>query len=281
MKKLSFVFILPLLLCGCNNNNSPKKYDYGAFLGESGDASRFSDYASVSIEVDEFKQADIKNLIKGGTKVFAYLNVGSLEEYRSYYSSFEKYTFMDYENWEDERWIDVTRVEWQDYVINTLAKHFKDLKCYGVYMDNVDVYSICKEEDDAPDFMKVASSLKTIIDGVSKLGLKVMTNGGAELIDDACDNLINPNIIENISIYHQEEVFSYIEDYKFNVFGYQNEGDKTYYQYVAKKAKGLGKEIYFLEYGISDKLAEEVDAYCKDKGYHYYISSTVDLTFPK
>ena len=248
--------------------------DYGAFLGRSDDnAKDFDRYKYVSFEFDDFKKATINNLSNKGVQCFAYLNVGSLETYRSYYSTFSKYTFMDYDNWPDERWIDITNADWQDYIVNTVAKSFKDKGASGVYLDNADVYTIFKEND--MNYSKAASALKSVINGINGLGLKILMNGGAEFIDDMNDK--NDSILKSIWAYHQEEVFSLIKDYDKDVFGKQEKEDTNYYKEMASIMKKNGAQVFLLEYTKDESLIQEIDKYCSENNYHYYCSSTVDL----
>ena len=281
MKKVfAFIMLLPLL-AGCGKNNKSEEgsdninpSDYGAFLGRSdNDVTDFNKYKYVSCELDEFTDTNIKRLSEKGTNFLAYLNVGSLEEYRDYYDDFVEYTFLDYEDWPDERWIDVSNKSWQAYLINTVAKDFKDRGAYGVYMDNVDVYTIAKEND--KNYVSFANGIKNIIKGVANLGLKVMINGGSEFLDDMNDQ--EDGIFSSIWAYHQEEVFSLITDYENDKFGKQVKDDTEYYQDIAKIMKNKGKEVFFLEYTKDNTLINEIKSYCESKKYHYYIASKVNL----
>ena len=248
--------------------------DYGAFLGRSeNNIQGFDNYNYISLELDEYTDQVIQNLNNSGKKLFAYLNVGSLEEYRDYYDQFENITIGEYENWEDEKWLDITNSTWQNYVINTLAKGFKNRGAFGVYMDNVDVYSIAKEEHLNSSAYAVA--LKNIIKGVSDLGLKVMLNGGAEFLDDM--NNQNDNIFNSIWGYHQEEVFSLIEDYDNNIFGVQDSEDSSYYKEILTLMKNKNKNLFILEYTTNQTLKEQIKQYCEINNIHFYISSDIDL----
>lgn len=276
MKKYLLLLLTSLALVGCKNKEQPEPFhgnDYGAFLGRSdNDVTGFNQYKYVSVELDEFTHTNIERLTNKGTNFLAYLNVGSLETYRDYYDDYESFTFKDYDNWPDERWMDVTNQGWQDLMVS-LAQSFKNEGAFGVYMDNVDVYSIAKEDN--MNFQAFAEAIKNIITRVSALGLKVLVNGGAEYFDDMND--IDDNVFDSIWAYHQEEVFSLIEDYDENVFTIQNEEDKTYYQEIASIFKAKGKQVFLLEYTSDNSLKETIKNYCDSNGYHYYVSSTVDL----
>lgn len=289
MRKYILPFLLlSLAISGCNSNTNSnhaenkddntsttsKTKDYGAFLGRSENNDKgFTDYEYISFEFDEFSNEKIKKTNESGTKTFAYLNIGSIETYRDYYDDFKDITFAEYENWEDERWVNVDNSSWQNFVINSLGKHFKEMGAYGVYMDNVDVYTVWSELGHNKN--DLVSGLKNIIKGIADLGLKVMVNGGSEFLDDMISN--NDIIIDSIFAYHQEEVFSLIEDYDKNIFGTQDKEDSEYYQGIAKELKNKGKEIFLLEYAKSASLIYNIESYCKKNNYHYYISSTVGL----
>ena len=187
MKKFCVFLLSTILLSGCNfpdfvkinnkpttddktdekeNNNNDNLIisydDYGAFLGRSeNNIEGFENYNYISLELDEYSDEKIQKLNEKGKKIFAYLNVGSLENYRSYYNNFKNITIGEYENWEDEAWIDVTDSSWQNFIVNTIAQSFKNRGAFGVYMDNVDVYSVAKEKQ--LTYSQYAVGLKNII----------------------------------------------------------------------------------------------------------------------
>ena len=276
MKKLLLLLLAPLALVGCKNTDKKEEFhgnDYGAFLGRiDNNVSGFKDYKYVSVELDEYTHTNIERLTNNGTNFLAYLNVGSLENYRDYYDDFESYTFKDYDNWPEERWIDVTNQDWQNLMVE-LAQGLKNEGAFGVYMDNVDVYSIAKEEE--MSYQAFGSAIKSIISRINALGLKVMVNGGAEFFDDMND--ANDNVFDSVWGYHQEEVFSLIDDYDDNVFGTQNDEDKAYYQSIASMMKDKGKEVFFLEYTTNETLIKNIENYCNSQEFHYYISNTIEL----
>ncbi len=39
----------------------------------------------------------------------------------------------------------------------------------------------------------------------------------------------------------------------------------------------MGADIYLLEYTVDDELKKEIETYCQDKGYRYYISDSLEL----
>ena len=278
MEKIFLFTLTALLLCGCKPRGVPEPErhydDYGAFLGRSdNDVTSFSNYSYISCELDEFGDSNITRLNSKGVHFLAYLNVGSLETYRDYYEDYESLTFKDYDNWPDERWINVSNTDWQNFVVNTLAKNFKDRGAFGVYLDNVDVYSVAKEEN--LNYSAFEQGIKKIIEGITDLGLFVMINGGAEYLEDIKDD--EDDAIGRIWGYHQEEVFSLITDYENNGFGKQTTENSDYYKEIAAMMKSLGKEVFLLEYTTDTQLIDCIKSHCDALGYHYYISNNVDL----
>ena len=277
MKKILTLLSASCFLVGCGPKEEVKEEfksnDYGAFLGRSeNNVLGFNNYKYVSVELFEFTSTNIKRLSENGTYFLAYLNIGSLENYRDYYDEYESWTFRDYENWPEERWIDVTNSSWQDLMVS-LATDFKNEGAFGVYLDNVDVYSVAKEDE--LNYQDYASAIKSIITRINALGLKVMINGGTEFLDDMSDS--NDSIFDSIWAYHQEEVFTLVDDYEENIFTVQQEEDKTYYQQIAELMKVKGKEVFLLEYTTDNTLIGTIKNYCEEKQYHYYIANNVEL----
>ena len=68
-----------------------EKNDYGVFLNE--DASsleRFKMYETIVIDAQYFTKRDIELLHQNGTVVYTYLNIGSIENFREYYTTYSE-----------------------------------------------------------------------------------------------------------------------------------------------------------------------------------------------
>ena len=68
------------------------------------------------IDFAEFGDAQIKKLRSKGIKLISYLNVGAIEKNRSYYSKYKKHAIGTYADW-DEKWMDLSKKEWQEFLI--------------------------------------------------------------------------------------------------------------------------------------------------------------------
>lgn len=277
---LSLLFISCFTLIGCNKENTPltPKYDYGVFLGAKSSKSnlgRLMTYKKAIIEFDEFSNNDISYLKDKGVEIYAYLSIGSLEKYRSYYDEFKQYTFMDYENWPDERWIDVSISSWQDHLYSE-ATRFKNSGASGIFMDNFDVYYIAMEEYECSQTFKnnIYQGCVDILTRLSSLDMKLIINSGTDLLERLHD--INSPLLNNISCYTQECVFSSIEDYDHDIFGKQNKEDQDYYLEIIDFMKDYS-DILLLEYTKDESLIEDIKGYCQSHNYYYYVSNKVNL----
>ena len=269
-----------MLLGGCSKNtnqeNNVQSTSYGVFLGaDSKSIDRISQYKNVVIDIDEFDQASISSLKDRGSSIYSYLSIGSLEKYRPYYEEYKDLTFLDYENWPDERWIDVSNTSWQEHLLSE-ADRLKGLGSEGIFMDNFDVYYIvCEEYECSTSFKEgIYQGLYHILDELSKKDFKLIINSGTDFLERLSEE--KPSMLNKISCYCQECVFSSIEDYEHDVFGKQDKETTDYYKSIIKIMKPYA-DILLLEYTIDESLIQKIESYSKTNGFYYYISSSVNL----
>ena len=272
--KLSIVILSALSLFGCKKQT--ERSSFGVFLGASNSAiTKLLNYDNVAIEIDEFNESSINKLKDNNTAIYAYLSIGSLESYRSYYEQYKDITFMDYENWPNERWIDTSNASWQN-LMSELATSFKNKGADGLFLDNFDVYYIANEEYECLDEFKedIYNGCKTILDNASKLDLKLLINSGTDFLERLNDE--NDPLLDKVNVFAQECVFSTIEDYENNVFSRQDKETQDYYfsiiEFMKKKAK-----ILLIEYTVDEELKKTIIDYSNRNSFYYYISSAVNL----
>lgn len=244
------------LVLGCTVK---KPYAYGVFLGiENKDIGRLDNYNKVVIEPSEFKHADISSLHKKNKEVYGYINIGALEEYRPYFKQFENITLSIYEDWPDERWVDVSSKEWQNFIINDLGSKYSKMGFDGFFLDNADVYYHYPKED-------IFNGLCDILKGLKKYNIPLIINGGDSFVTECISKNIYPDLFDGIN---QESVFT--------------NGDRTgetteYYKEYIEKVGESSLSVYLLEYGADKDLSKEIDRYCKEKGFIWYNAPNKDL----
>lgn len=130
----------------------------------------------IAIEPEDYTDKEIAALKKSGAKVLAYLSVGSVSNERSYYKQLRPYALKKLENWEHERYLDLTRHEVRKFMQDK-AKELKDRGFDGCWLDNIDVY---EEYRTTEMFTALVNTLRAI----KAVGGYVMLNGGIVFITD-------------------------------------------------------------------------------------------------
>jgi hypothetical protein len=240
---------------------------YGVFIGTDEDLDQFESFHTVVIDAQYFDADEILSFKNRGHKVYSYINIGSLEKFRNYYDEYKDLAIGKYENWDDEVWIDVSVKRWQDFVQLDLAPSLVSKGIDGFFVDNCDVYYQYPTDE-------ILDGTAHIMLGLKDFGLEVIINGGDAFLDAYCDGYGSWNDI--ITGINQENVFSSI-CWNDGSFGRASDEDKEYFCGYLDRYADLGADIYILEYTNDDELIREIDAYCRDKGYQYYISKSIDL----
>ena len=257
---------------GCSHAEAADiKYEYGVFLGaEPEDIADMESYRKIVIDAQSFSESEIGRLKDSGHIVYSYINIGSVEEYRSYFKTYSKYSLGVYTNWEDERWVDVSQKEWQDFIVDKLANEILGKGVDGLFVDNCDVYYNFKED-------KIYDGVTEILKGLKKYGTYVIINGGDTYVQEYARR--NNDLDAVMDAENQESVFSAVnwEDHSFTE---NTDSDREYFQDFCKLVSDFGKDVYLLEYTEDSSIIDSVRKYCAEKDYTYYASETLDLTAP-
>ena len=79
-------------------------------------------------------------------------------------------TIGNYENWEEEKWVDVSNKDWQKFM-GKLSKKLLKKGVDGFFIDNCDVYDYAKTKKNFKGLAKILKNIK-------RLGKGVIINGG-------------------------------------------------------------------------------------------------------
>lgn len=267
---LSLIFKNSVLISNAGNmsKKSFKSEKYGVFLGfDKKDFKKIKNYDLIVVDADYLTKDEIKTLKKqGNKKIFSYINIGSLEKFRSYYNGLKDITLGDYENWDDEKWVDVTNKKWKTH-ISKLSQKLKSKGIDGYFADNIDVYYHYNNP-------KVYFSLIEILAEIKKTGLPCIVNGGDTFISKALDEKKLKSLVYGVN---QETVLSKI-DFKNKTFHSSSKDTREYFENYVKKCKSHGLKVYLTEYTRDEKLKKEISRFCEKNEYNCYISSTIDLS---
>lgn len=244
-----------------------EKNDYGVFLNaDASSLERFKRYDLIVIDAQYFTKKDIESLHQNGTKVYTYLNIGSVENFREYYKTYEKFTIGKYEHWDEEKWVDVSVPAWQKF-IEQLSKKLFEKGVDGFFIDNCDVYYYAPRKS-------IFEGLTAILQNIMTLKKAVIINGGDTYVTEYRERY---GAVDHIMTgVNQESVWSGI-DFDKGTFNEQTRETREYYSKYLEACKADGMEVYLLEYTTNPKLIQKIKEYCKEQDFHFYISSSLEL----
>ena len=277
-------FLLVLLLFLFFHAFPRKREDYGVFLGismssDTGEEGLTSDdketdqllflakYKTVILSPGSFTKKDLQYLHRAGTKAYAYINVGALEEYDPEYLRFKKLSLAPYENWEEESWVDVSDTDWQNYITEKIAKEIAELGFDGFFLDNFDVYYLFPED-------KIYQGLDAVLSGLQKYNMPIILNGGDSYVSRAIEENSTNLLFQGVN---QEDVFTAYH-FDTDTSSLQDSDTRRYYQDYLEKAKNAGLSVFILEYKADKELSKEVSSYCKEKHFQWYNAPDIFLT---
>jgi cysteinyl-tRNA synthetase, unknown class len=249
-------------------SNLSFKYSYGVFLScDNSNLDQFKEYKIIVIDAAYFSATDIHTLQSEGHTVYSYLNIGSLESFRSYYNQFYDITLAPYENWEEERWIDVSNTDWQHYIVRTVATEYLSKGIDGFFVDNCDIYY---QYPTAPIF----NGVKSILQKLMAMKVSVIINGGDTFVSKYLDKY--NNLSDIMTGVNQETVFSKI-NFDTGSFSANTKDETQYFSNYVEKVFGQGCQVFLLEYTKDETLIDKIQKYCHNHHFYYYISDSIEL----
>ena len=267
--KIICVLILILstaLLSACSTSTFNSAEKYIVLIGEDPEITeKLSDIDLLVIDAEYFSQNDIARLRENGIhEIYSYINIGSIESFRSYDTDFEKYTLGAYENWPEEKSIDVSAPEWQACTASRVdALVQKDVD--GFFVDNTDVYYNYPQES-------IYDGILTILDYINHTGRKIMINGGDCFVKKYLTTEKNV-LIDGVN---QENVFT-AYDFSKDVYTKNDQSTREYYTEYLDLAMSHGCTAYTLEYATDPTIRRQAAAYAGKHGYICCISDNIGL----
>ena len=270
MKRTSLCLLIAILLClMCAACAKPiNDHSYGVFLGvDPEDIDKLAGYQTVVIDAQYFTQEEIAQLQQNGTSVYTYLNIGSIETFREGYDSVQDCILAPYDNWPDEYWVDVSRQEWQTFISDE-AKSLAEKGVDGFFLDNADVYYLYPTS-------AIYDGLNAILQTLAPYEKPVLINGGDVFVAKSVLDADKPNPV--ITGVNQECVFTNIDFDRGKLIRQYAENTEYYEEYLAR-CKSAGLDVFLTEYtGSSSALNRTIEAYCREEGFSYYISPSINL----
>lgn len=273
-KVLALIFVIILIsgyfLIKDSNTSAFEEYDYGVFLNaDASSLEQLKKYDLIVIDAQYFTKSDIELLHQNGTRVYTYLNIGSIENFRKYYTAYEKLTIGRYEHWDEEKWVDVADPDWQKF-IEQLSQELFEKGVDGFFIDNCDVYYYAPRES-------IFEGLTAILQNIMTFDKAVIINGGDTYVTEYRERY---GTIDHIMTgVNQESVWSAI-DFDKGTFYEQTRETRDYYCKYLEACQADGMDVYLLEYTTDKKLIQKIKKYCNEHDFHFYISNSLELEPP-
>lgn len=245
---------------------------YGVFIGAGPEKlSAMMKYETVVLDAQFFSPEDMKQLHQAGCRVFSYINVGSIENFRPYYQKYRDITIGAYENWDEEKWVDVSRKRWQKFILQELAPAIRSKGVDGLFVDNTDVYYFRHNR-------KIYDGLVKILRGLKRQNIEVCINGGDSFVSAYLKR--GGSFHEIADAVNQESVFGKInwdEPEGPDRFGKNTPEERKYFQDYIERVAKAGGEIYLIEYTEDPALIRKIRGYCRKHGFVCYITADLEL----
>lgn len=270
-KVLALIFVIVLIsgyfLIKDSNTSTFEKNDYGVFLNaDASSLEQLKKYDLIVIDAQYFTKSDIELLHQNGTRVYTYLNIGSIENFREYYTTYEKLTIGRYEHWDEEKWVDVADPDWQKFM-EQLSQELFEKGVDGFFIDNCDVYYYAPRES-------IFEGLTAILQNIMTFDKAVIINGGDTYVTEYSERY---GAIDHIMTgVNQESVWSAI-DFDKGTFYEQTKETRDYYCNYLEACQADGMDVYLLEYTTDKKLIQKIKKYCNEHDFHFYVSNSLEL----
>lgn len=270
-KVLALIFVIVLIsgyfLIKDSNTSTFEKNDYGVFLNaDASSLKQLKNYDLIVIDAQYFTKGDIELLHQNGTKVYTYLNIGSIENFREYYTTYEKLTIGRYEHWDEEKWVDVADPDWQKFM-EQLSQELFEKGVDGFFIDNCDVYYYAPRES-------IFEGLTAILQNIMTFDKAVIINGGDTYVTEYRERY--GAIVHIMTGVNQESVWSAI-DFDKGTFYEQTKETRDYYCNYLEACQADGMDVYLLEYTTDKKLIQKIKKYCNEHDFHFYVSNSLEL----
>ncbi|UUY02780.1 endo alpha-1,4 polygalactosaminidase [Svornostia abyssi] len=102
-------------------------------------ATRYAAYDLIVVDGEEATAEQVAQLRAGGSKVLAYLSIGSIERWRPWAPKAIPYRMEPVAGWTGERYADTSKAGFRDLIVKEVAPAILGKGFDGLFLDNVDM----------------------------------------------------------------------------------------------------------------------------------------------
>ena len=204
---------------------------------------------------------DIVELKSQGKLVVSYLNIGSAEPFRSYWSRVQAYILKKYPGW-DEFYMDVSKPGYREVMVKTVVPQILAKGVDGLFLDNVDAGSDIDRPDVTAGVVELVRQIharypQTLLIAQSS-NLRVLTERGSD----------GRQFYQYVQGLAREEVSATYQGGYHKVPATQS--DAILRTLAGWRSKGLA--VFTLDYADSKDLAQYASARARAYGLIPYVS---------
>lgn len=268
IKFISIISIFLVILGGCGYKET-KSNPYIVLIGEeSSIIDKISNVDLLIIDADYFTSDEIETLKNNNVKeIYSYLNIGSIEDFRSYYDEYSAFTLGEYENWDEEKWIDVSNKEWQEFI----SKRVDELSQKGIdgfFIDNTDVFYVYPSDE-------IYQGIIDILSEVKKTNKGVIINGGDCFVKKYIETGNEIKLFDGVN---QEGVYTQY-DFSKQKCKLNDQENRDYYTDYLDMVLLNGYRVYVLEYATNSGIKDKAYSNSNSHNYICYVSNNIELRY--
>lgn len=128
-------------------------------------AQRLGDFDLVVVDGELARPDEVRALRERGATVLAYLSVGTIERWRSWYPRLKRFRLAAWRDWKDEWFADVSRRKLRVELGQRIAPELLDKGFDGLFLDNVDMAELARHGAQRPGMRKLVIALSSLARG--------------------------------------------------------------------------------------------------------------------
>jgi uncharacterized protein (TIGR01370 family) len=226
-------------------------------------SARLGDFDLVVVDGELARAEEVAALRGRGATVLAYLSVGTIEEWRSWYPRLKRFRIAPWRDWKDEWFADVSRAKLRRALTQRIAPEILAKGFDGLFLDNVDMVETRNHRSQRPGMRKLVRALAVLVHSDGRL---LFTQNGAW-------GLRKLDLVEAIDGWNREDV---TWGYDFDRRRYARNAERRVRAALGelRRMAGLGKVVTATDYtpGANAAARDEAVATACSAGALPYVS---------
>lgn len=126
-------------------------------------AERLGGFDLVVVDGELARPAEVKALRAEGATVLAYLSVGTIERWRSWYPRLKRFRLAAWRDWEGEWFADVSKARLRNRLAGRIARRILRKGFDGLFLDNVDMIEQPRHRSQRAGMRKLVARLDRVV----------------------------------------------------------------------------------------------------------------------